>query len=206
MKIILLGAPGAGKGTQASKVCEKFNIPHISTGDIFRKNIKEQTELGLLAKSFMDKGQLVPDDVVIAIVKDRLQSDDCKNGYILDGFPRTVNQAEKLAQFADIEKVINLDIDLSLLVARLSGRRVCSKCGESFHISNNCGSICSKCGGNLIHRDDDKEETIRQRLEVYTEQTKPLISFYDKAQKLVNVQANDSVENIFNDICDKLAK
>ena len=201
MNIILLGAPGAGKGTQAIKLKEYLNIPHISTGDIFRKNLKEQTKLGLLAKEYMDKGQLVPDSVVIEIIADRLKENDCANGYLLDGFPRTLAQSEELSKIAKIDKVINLEIDLKLLIKRLTGRRVCGGCGETYHIDNLSGkTICVKCDGSLIIREDDKLETVTSRLEVYAKQTEPLKDYYSNQKLLINIDANQSIENVFSDI------
>ena len=201
MNLILLGAPGAGKGTQAVKIAEEYKIPHISTGDIFRKNIKEQTELGKLAKTYIDKGELVPDEVTIAIVADRLKAADCANGWLLDGFPRTVAQAEALAGFAKVDTVINIDIDLQLLLRRLTGRRVCGDCGESYLVDMLDGRmICAKCKGALYQRDDDTEETVQSRLDVYVKQTSPLISYYSDQNILKNVNGNDSIENVFAEI------
>ena len=198
MNLILLGAPGAGKGTQAVRIAEAYGIPHISTGDIFRKNIKEQTELGKLAKSYIDRGELVPDSVTIAIVADRLKAEDCKSGWLLDGFPRTVAQAEALDTFATVDCVINIDIDLQLLKRRLTGRRVCGDCGESYHVDMLDGRMtCAKCKGALYQRDDDTEETVQSRLDVYVNQTSPLISYYEKKNLLKNVDGNDSIENVF---------
>ena len=198
MNLILLGAPGAGKGTQAVRMAEHYGIPHISTGDIFRKNIKELTELGKLAKTYIDKGELVPDEVTIAIVADRLKSEDCKKGWLLDGFPRTVAQAEALSGFAKVDKVINIEIDLQLLKRRLTGRRVCGDCGESYHIDMLDGKmICAKCKGALYQRDDDTEETVQSRLDVYVRQTSPLIEYYSGKGLLANVNGNDTIENVF---------
>ena len=178
MNIILLGAPGAGKGTQASKISDAYKLPHISTGDIFRENIKNETQIGLLAKSFIDKGQLVPDEVTCKIVENRIEKDDCKNGYMLDGFPRTIAQAEALDKVAKIDLVINIDVDHSLLLDRLCGRRVCKDCGESYHISRlGDKTDCARCGGELYQRKDDNEETVGNRLKVYSEQTAPLIKY-----------------------------
>ena len=201
MKLILLGAPGAGKGTQAVRIAEAFGIPHISTGDIFRKNIKEQTELGKLAKTFIDKGELVPDSVTIAIVADRLKAADCEKGWLLDGFPRTVAQAEALAGFAKPDCVINIDIDLQLLKRRLTGRRVCGDCGESYHVDMLDGRMtCAKCKGALYQRDDDTEETVQSRLDVYVKQTSPLISYYSEQKILKDVNGNDTIDNVFAEI------
>ena len=207
MNIILLGAPGAGKGTQATRISEKFGLPHISTGDIFRDNIKRQTKIGMLAKSYTDKGQLVPDEVTCEIVKDRLQNADCKNGYLLDGFPRNLFQAEELDKFSKVDAVINIDIDLSLLMDRLCGRRVCKECGESYHVNFlNGKTVCEKCGGELYQRKDDNEETVGNRLNVYSEQTAPLIKFYTEKGVLRNVNGVGTIEEVFARICDALNK
>ena len=195
MNIIMLGAPGAGKGTIAVLIKEKYNLPHISTGDIFRANIKEETELGKLAKSYIDKGALVPDNVTINMVMDRLSSDDCKSGYILDGFPRTIVQAtefEKALQKLNtkIDVCILVDGDDDMIANRLSGRRVCEKCGASYHIEHMKPvkeGICDKCGGNLIHRKDDTVDVIKDRLKTYHEQTQPLIDYYGKNGNLKTV-------------------
>jgi adenylate kinase len=197
MNIIMLGAPGAGKGTQAVRLSEKYKIPHISTGDIFRKNIKDKTPIGIVAKTFIDNGQLVPDEVTVNIVKLRLEEKDCANGYILDGFPRTVFQAEELDKITKIDYVVNIDIELSKLISRLTGRRVCSECGESYHIDFLQGKInCEKCGGILIQRKDDTEETIVNRLNVYTNQTSPLIDFYKKQGKLINIVSEGGIDAV----------
>jgi adenylate kinase len=197
MKIVLLGAPGAGKGTQASAICQMFNIVHISTGDIFRKNIKEQTEIGLIAKSYIDKGNLVPDEVTIEIVRQRILQEDCKHGYLLDGFPRNINQAEKLMEKDEIDWCINLDVPQEKLVARLTGRRVCSKCGKSFHIDFlNGKTTCDACGETLSHRSDDHVEQVEERLKVYNEQTQPLIGYYTKCGKLLNIDADGSIDEV----------
>ncbi len=206
MNLILLGAPGAGKGTQAVRIAEKYGIPHISTGDIFRKNIKEQTPIGVTAKSYIDKGQLVPDEVTVEIVRLRLLEDDAKNGYLLDGFPRNIAQAEALDKIADIDTVINIDVDLDALSDRLTGRRVCSKCGESYHISTKKDNDCDKCDGKLIHRDDDKPETVANRLKVYTASTAPLIDYYTKQGKLVSVNGMNKIEEVFDEITEALKK
>ncbi len=206
MNLILLGAPGAGKGTQAVRIAEKYNIPHISTGDILRKNIKEQTPVGIKAKAYIDKGQLVPDEVVVEIVALRIREDDAKNGFLLDGFPRTIAQAEALDKITDIDTVINIDVDLNALSERLTGRRVCSKCGESYHISTKKDGDCDKCGGVLMHRDDDKPETVNNRLKVYTASTKPLIDYYDKQKKLINVNGMQKIEDVFAEISEALKK
>ncbi len=198
--IILLGAPGAGKGSQATKIASEYNIPHISTGDILRKNIKEQTELGKMAKSYIDAGQLVPDDVVVAIVEDRLKADDCKNGYLLDGFPRTIAQADALKKFTTINYVINLQVPFELILDRITGRRMCS-CGESYHVSTLNGSnICKKCGKELYVRDDDKPETVSNRLNVYKEQTEPLIAYYKNDDVVFDVDGSKSIDEVYDEI------
>jgi len=201
MNIIFLGPPGAGKGTQAQRICEALNIPQISTGDILRRAMKEGTETGKKAKSYIDAGQLVPDDVIIDIVKERLAMDDCGNGYILDGFPRTVPQAEALDTFATIDSVVELDVADQVLVDRLSGRRVCLKCGATYHVSMlNGKTTCDKCGEELIQRDDDKAETVLNRLKVYQEQTAPLIGYYDQKGLLHKVDGAQGLENTFTAI------
>ena len=199
MKIILLGAPGAGKGSQATKICEKYGIPHISTGDALRANIKNGTELGKFAKSYIDQGLLVPDEVVIGIVADRIQQDDCKKGFLLDGFPRTTHQAEELAKLTDVDYVINIDVNFDLITARIAGRRMCS-CGETYHISTYKSDVCAKCGKPLYQRADDKEETVKERLAVYEKQTAPLVDFYKDGGKFVNVDGNKSIDEVFAEI------
>lgn len=199
MKLILLGAPGAGKGTQATRISDKYNLPHISTGDILRKNIKEGTTLGIQAKSFIDAGRLVPDEVVIGIVKDRLQQADCKNGFILDGFPRTCPQAEALDKVTEIDAVINIAVDSALIVNRITGRRMCA-CGESYHISMGIGDTCPKCGSKLYQRDDDKEETVKERMQVYENQTAPLIDYYTAKGLVVDVDGGKPLNEVFEQI------
>ena len=199
MKLILLGAPGAGKGTQATRISDKYNLPHISTGDILRKNIKEGTKLGVQAKSFIDAGQLVPDEVVINIVNDRLQQADCNNGYILDGFPRKVAQSEALDKVAKIDAVINIAVDASLIVNRITGRRMCA-CGESYHISMGIGDTCPKCGAKLYQRDDDKEETVKARMQVYDTQTAPLIDYYTAKNLVIDVDGGKPLNEVFEQI------
>jgi adenylate kinase len=198
MNIIFLGPPGAGKGTQAQRICGALNIPQISTGDILRRAMKEGTETGLKAKSFIDAGQLVPDEVIIDIVKERLAMDDCSQGYILDGFPRTVPQAEALDTFATIDCVIELDVKDEVLVERLSGRRVCVKCGATYHLSMLGGkTTCDVCGEELIQRNDDKAETVLNRLKVYHDQTAPLIGYYENKGLLKKVDGAQGLENTF---------
>lgn len=199
MRLILLGAPGAGKGSQATKIAKEYGVAHISTGDALRANIKEGTELGKFAKSFIDKGQLVPDEVVVGIVADRIAKDDCKNGFLLDGFPRTVAQAEALEKLTDIDVVINIDVDFDVITGRISGRRMCA-CGESYHISTHQSDTCAKCGGKLYQRADDNEETVKNRLEVYRSQTAPLIDFYAARNKLVTVDGNKSIDAVYEDV------
>lgn len=178
MRIVLLGAPGAGKGSQAKMIAEKYDLPHISTGDIFRA-LDPKSQLGQLAASYTTKGQLVPDEVVIKIVQDRLTRDDCKKGFILDGFPRTIPQAQAFDKVMSVDAALNFDVDTAVLMDRLTGRWTCSKCGAPFHVSMLGGSkVCPKCGGELTQREDDKAETVAKRLQVYDEQTKPLIEFY----------------------------
>ena len=191
MNIILLGAPGAGKGTQAVRISEKYDLPHISTGDIFRDNIKRGTEIGLLAKSYTDKGQLVPDE-------GRLKEKDCEKGYLLDGFPRNLFQAQELDKFSKVDAVINIDIDLSLLMDRLCGRRVCKECGESYHVNFLGGkTVCDKCGGQLYQRKDDNEETVGNRLKVYSEQTAPLIDYYKNKGVLIDIDGVGTIDEVF---------
>ncbi len=205
MNIIFLGPPGAGKGTQAQKICAELNIPQISTGDILRRAMKEGTETGKKAKSFIDAGQLVPDEVIIDIVKERLVMDDCRNGYILDGFPRTVPQAEALDTFATINSVIELDVKDEELVNRLSGRRVCLKCGATYHISMLGGkTTCDKCGEELIQRNDDKAETVLNRLKVYHDQTAPLIGYYEQKGLLKKIDGAQGMEKTTQAILEAL--
>ena len=197
MKLILLGAPRAGKGTQAEKICEKLNIPAISTGNIIRAALKNGTEMGLKAKSYMDAGQLVPDEVVIGIIKDRLKDDDCKNGFILDGFPRTIPQAQALVDMGiDIDKVIDIEVPDEKITKRMSGRRVCSKCANSYHMEYKkpkVEGICDACGGELVQRKDDAPETVQARLVEYHEMTEPLKGFYENLGKLRIVEGQEEV-------------
>jgi adenylate kinase len=208
MKIVFMGPPGAGKGTQAEKIIETYQIPHISTGDMFRKAIKDQTELGMEAKRYMDQGALVPDHVTIGIVKDRLSESDCKSGFLLDGFPRTVDQAKALDEIltsldSKIDYVINIDVDLNILKERLTGRRICRSCGATYHKIFNPSAVegvCDKCGGELYQRKDDNEETVGNRLDVYVNQTKPLLDYYSLAGNLVNINGQQSIDLVFEEI------
>ena len=207
MNLILLGAPGAGKGTQATKIAERYGLTHISTGDIFRANIKNGTKIGLLAKSYIDKGELVPDEVTCEIVRDRLTWEDCKKGYLLDGFPRNLFQPQELDKFSNVDAVINIQIDLSLLMDRLCGRRVCKSCGESYHVNFlNGKTTCEKCGGELSPRKDDNEETVGNRLKVYTDQTAPLIDYYRNKCVLIDIDGVGVIDEVFARICAALDK
>lgn len=205
MKIIMLGAPGAGKGTQAKMIAEKYGVPHVSTGDIFRANIKNGTQLGMEAKKYMDQGLLVPDELTVRILLDRVAQDDCKNGYVLDGFPRTIPQAqvldEALTKLGDkIDYAIDVDVPDENIIRRMSGRRACLTCGATYHIEHippKKEGICDKCGSELVLRDDDKPETVKNRLAVYHEQTQPLIDFYEKKDVLRNVDGTLPMEEVF---------
>ena len=212
MKLIMLGAPGAGKGTQAKKIAEKYQIPHISTGDIFRANIKNGTELGNKAKSYMDQGHLVPDELTCDLVVDRINQEDCKNGYVLDGFPRTIPQAEALKAALDkmgetIDYAIDVEVPDENIVNRMGGRRACPGCGCTYHIEHNppkVEDICDVCGAKLVLRDDDKPETVTKRLSVYHEQTKPLIDFYKKEGGLREVDGTQDLNDVFQAITEIL--
>ena len=207
MRIILLGAPGSGKGTMAQKLTSELKIPQISTGDIFRKNLKEETPLGLQIKDILSSGGLVPDEITIEIVKNRLSEADCANGYILDGFPRSLAQAEALDTFQNIDCAINLDVDRETVVKRLSGRRFCPDCNGTFHVSTlTDAAICPNCSGKLIIRPDDSEATVRERLRVYETNTFPLIEYYAKRGKLVTVDGNGSVDEVYGRIITVLHK
>lgn len=213
MRLILLGPPGAGKGTQASSIVAEYGITHISTGDIFRHNIKNETELGKKVKSYLDKGQLVPDELTIDLVWDRLSKDDCKKGFLLDGFPRTINQAEALQKGLEerglkLDRVINIDVDKNILVKRLSGRRVCKNCGETYHVDNKPSEkegVCDKCSGEVIQRADDNEKTVLDRIEVYEKQTFPLIDFYKNLGLILTVDGTLSIEDVFSQIKESLS-
>ena len=214
MRLILLGPPGAGKGTQAKRVIEEFDIPHISTVDIFRKNIKEKTELGQKVEGLLAEGKLVPDELTIEIVWDRLDQEDCKNGFLLDGFPRTIPQAEALDEGLakrglKLDRVLNIDVDKDSLVKRLSGRRVCPNCGASYHIDNNppkVEGICDVCQTPVIQREDDKEQTVLDRIKVYDSQTKPLVDFYNKQDLVFTVDGTLPIDEITNKLVTELKK
>ncbi len=214
MKTLLMGPPGAGKGTQAVILAEKLGIPHISTGDMFRKAVKEQTPLGVEAKRYMDSGQLVPDEVTIGIVRERLAEADCVNGFLLDGFPRTVFQAEALDDIltklgTQLDVALNIDVDSEALIGRITGRRMCRNCGKPYHVTFSPSKVegrCDVCGGELYQRDDDKEETVRKRLEVYNTQTLPLLDYYQAKGLVINVNGNQPMEKVTEDILAALKK
>ncbi|NLY08362.1 MAG: adenylate kinase [Tissierellia bacterium] len=214
MRLVILGPPGAGKGTQADSIIKRYDIPHISTGDIFRENIKNETELGKECKGFMDKGLLVPDDLVVSIVQDRLSKSDCQNGFLLDGFPRTVGQAVSLDAELDkmgikLDKVINIEADKEILVERAIGRRVCPSCGATYHIKFNRPQEEGQCdldGSKLIQREDDVEETVATRIQVYLDQTLPLINYYGAQGLLLNIDGTQSIDAIFDQIVQELER
>lgn len=214
MKIIMLGAPGAGKGTQAEKIAEKYQIPHISTGDIFRANISNGTELGKKAEEYMDQGLLVPDELVVDLVVDRIHQLDCERGYILDGFPRTIPQAQCLDKAltemgTSVTCAIDVDVPDEAIVRRMSGRRACPHCGATYHMEYAApakAGICDKCGSQLIHRDDDKEETVRTRLSVYHQQTQPLLAYYREKGKLRAVDGTKEMDEVFRSIVEILGE
>ena len=212
MRIILLGPPGAGKGTQAAGIVEKYNIPHISTGDIFRKNIKEGTELGKKAKGYIDQGLLVPDELTVGLVTDRISQPDCEKGFMLDGFPRNVAQAQHLDKYLkevgiSLDKVVNIEVDKDILVGRAVGRRICKSCGATYHVEFNpskVDGICDVCGGELYQRADDNEETVSKRIQVYLDETKPLVSYYSEEGIIANINGTQSIEKVFTDIIEAL--
>lgn len=200
MKLVFLGPPGAGKGTQADKVCAEVKVPHISTGDLLRQAIKNETPIGLKAKTFIDKGQLVPDAVVIAMVRDRLDDNDCRNGFLLDGFPRTIEQAKVLSTITKLDAVIDIEVPDDHLVRRLSGRRVCGHCSGTYHIDTLKGDLCPRCGDKLIQRADDAAETVLNRLNVYHQQTAPLIDYYEQISLLHTVDGAQPLDQVFDQI------
>ena len=212
MRIILLGPPGAGKGTQAAGIVNKYNIPHISTGDIFRKNIKEETELGKKAKEYMDKGLLVPDELTVGLVTSRISEPDCANGFMLDGFPRNVSQAKHLDVFLKetnikLDNVINIEVDKNILVERAVGRRICKSCGATYHVEFNppkTEGVCNVCGGELYQRQDDTEETVSKRIQVYLDDTKPLADYYANEGIISNINGQQSIDKVFEDIVNAL--
>lgn len=209
VKVVLFGPPGAGKGTQAKSICNRYSIPHISTGDIFRKNISENTPLGIEAKKYIDNGQLVPDEVTINMVKDRLQAEDCRMGYLLDGFPRTVHQANALEEFLDdrkesLDTALLIQVPSEFILERMTGRRVCPSCGASYHVKFNPTKIeskCDVCGSDIIQRKDDSEETVKERLAVYERQTQPLIEYYKEKDLLSVVDGTKAINEVFESIC-----
>ena len=212
MRIILLGPPGAGKGTQAAGIVEKYSIPHISTGDIFRKNIKEGTDLGRKAKEYIDQGLLVPDELTVGLVTDRITQADCKNGFMLDGFPRNVAQAGHLDAFLhqvniSLDKVVNIEVDKSILVGRAVGRRICKSCGATYHVEFNppkVEGVCNVCQGELYQRADDTEETVSKRIQVYLDETKPLVDYYSSQGIIANINGQQSINTVFEDIVNAL--
>ncbi|MCU9815616.1 adenylate kinase [Paraclostridium sp. AKS73] len=212
MRIILLGPPGAGKGTQAAGIVEKYNIPHISTGDIFRKNIKEGTELGKKAKGYIDQGLLVPDELTVGLVTDRIAQPDCEKGFMLDGFPRNVAQAQHLDEYLkevgiSLDKVVNIEVYKDILVGRAVGRRICKSCGATYHVEFNppkVDGVCDVCGGELYQRADDNEETVSKRIQVYLDETKPLVNYYSEEGIIANINGQQSIENVFGDIVEAL--
>ncbi len=214
MRVVLIGAPGAGKGTQADEMSKRLDVPHVSTGDIFRAAIKAGTDMGKVAEQYISKGHLVPDEITLGIIEDRLKKDDCKNGFILDGFPRTIAQAEGLADYlADegnmLDAVISINVDMDSLLDRLAGRRVCKKCGASYHLKYNPPlqeGVCDVCGGELYQRKDDAKETIEKRLDVHLKSTKPLIDYYGKRNLLHEVNGNQPIETVLSDIGKGLGK
>ncbi|WP_300409512.1 adenylate kinase [Lagierella sp.] len=214
MRLVLLGPPGAGKGTQAEKIVNEFGVVHVSTGDIFRKNIKEETELGKKVKGYLEQGKLVPDELTIDLVWDRLDQEDCKEGFMLDGFPRTIEQANALTEGLEkrgikLDCVINIDVDANTLIKRLAGRRVCLNCGATYHVDNKptkVEGVCDKCGSKVVQRDDDKEETVKNRIEVYQRQTEPLIEYYNNQGLIFNVDGTLTADEVFSRVKNHLTQ
>ncbi len=204
MKLILLGPPGAGKGTQAERLCSRYEMAHISTGDMLRAERRAKTPLGVAAQGYIDRGELVPDSVIIDMVKERIKQPDCEKGYLLDGFPRTTAQADALAEFATVDCVVNIDVPFDKLVARISGRRMCPDCGAAYHVSTYADTKCQKCGAALYQRDDDKAETVENRLKVYEAQTQPLIDYYQARDMLFTVDGDQPIDTVLNAIVARL--
>jgi adenylate kinase len=200
MKLVIFGPPSAGKGTQAQRLSHQYGIPQVSTGDLLRKAVADKTPLGLKVKSYLDQGKLGPDNLIVQLIKERVSKPDCKNGYLLDGFPRTMGQAKELEKMTDIDLVLNIVVDFEVLVERAVGRRTCPKCSAVYHVEFNPPmneGICEKCGSQLIQRDDDKEDTVRNRLKVYQEQTEPLIDYYRRKGKLVDIEGSGGIDAVF---------
>ena len=206
MKLIFLGPPGAGKGTQAERIAERYGLAHISTGDMLRAEIREGTDLGKAAQGYISRGELVPDDVIIGMVKTRIQQPDCAQGFLFDGFPRTVAQADALSAICCIDHVINIDVPFERLVARISGRRMCPDCGAAYHVSSYADTSCAKCGGKLYQRDDDKEETVQNRLRVYEAQTQPLIDYYASRDMLSTVNGDQAIDVVAQEIVEAIER
>jgi len=209
MKLIVFGPPSAGKGTQAQRLSAKYGLPQVSTGDLLRKAVADQTPLGLKVKSYLDQGRLGPDSLIIKLIKERVSKPDCENGYLLDGFPRTMGQAKELDKMTDVDLVLNIVVDFEVLVERAVGRRSCPKCGAVYHVKFNPpmnAGMCEKCGSKLVQRDDDKEETVRNRLKVYQEQTAPLIDCYRRKGKLVDIDGSGGIDAVFSQMVKAISK
>jgi adenylate kinase len=208
MKLVIFGPPSAGKGTQAQKLSKQYSVPQVATGDLLRKAVADKTPLGLKIKSYLDQGKLGPDEVIVQLIKERVAKPDCKNGFLLDGFPRTMGQAKELERMTDIDLVLSIVVDFESLVERAVGRRTCPKCSAVYHIKFNPPmneGICEKCGSKLIQRDDDKEETVRNRLKVYQEQTAPLVEYYRKKGKLVDIDGAGGIDAVFAQMVDAIS-
>jgi len=208
MKLVIFGPPSAGKGTQAQKLSKQYGIPQVATGDLLRRAVADKTPLGLKIKSYLDQGKLGPDEVIVQLIKERVAKPDCKNGFLLDGFPRTMGQAKELERMTDIDLVLSIVVDFESLVERAVGRRTCPKCSAVYHIKFNPPmneGICEKCGSKLIQRDDDKEETVRNRLKVYQEQTAPLVEYYRKKGKLVDIDGSGGIDAVFGQMVDAIS-
>jgi adenylate kinase len=201
MKLVIFGPPSAGKGTQAQKLSKKYGIPQIATGDLLREHVSKKTPIGIKVKEILDAGKLGPDDLIVQMIKDRVSQPDCKNGYLLDGFPRTINQAKELEKMTDVDLVLNIVVDHTALVERAVGRRICPKCAAVYHVKSNPSKkagVCDKCGSVLVQRDDDKEETVQKRLKVYNDQTAPLIEHFKKMGKLVDIDGSKGIDGVFD--------